>query len=334
MTDTIGVVIPVYNVESYLSRCMDSVLAQSYADLEIILVDDGSTDKSPEICDMYATADKRVKVYHKTNGGVADARNFGIKNITTKYFTLIDPDDFVKSDYIQNLVNIRDDYSCDIAITGAIKIIEGTEINETEFNGNLDVIQYDPEAALEDLYYRKSINVYPHGKLYPKVYFENEQFNTGEIYEDLSIMHRIFSQAKKIGVSSHSDYYYVQRPHSIVNSEFNIKKMIQISICENIVQYVSDNYPRILDSAKSKYFITSLNLYVEAVTCKASPTLVNEIKKAILKYNKDICRDKNNTLPLRLIGQSVPISLGILVKAVRFLRWMQKRGIVSVNKPF
>ena len=334
MTETIGVVIPVYNVEPYLSRCMDSVLKQSYTNLEIILVDDGSTDKCPEICDIYATTDKRVKVYHKTNGGVADARNYGIKKLTTKYFTMIDPDDFVKTEYIQNLVTIRDNYSCDIAITSAIKIIEGTDIDDVKSDGNLEVIQYDPEAALEDLYSRKNINVYPHGKLYPKIYFEKEQFNIGEIYEDLSIMHRIFSQATKIGVSSHSDYYYVQRPHSIVNSEFNIKKMIQIPICENIVQYVSDNYPRILNSAKSKYFITALNLYVEAVACKAPPASVNEIKKAILKYNEDICRDKKNTLTLRIIGQTVPISLGFLVKAITFLRWMQKKNLISVNKPF
>lgn len=333
MSETIGIVIPIYNVEQYLPRCLDSIISQSYKNLEVILVDDGSTDCSPSICDKYAKKDSRFIVYHKINGGVSDARNFGIKQLSTKYFTMIDPDDFVKSTYIENLLHIRDGYNCEIAVTSATKIIEGGIIKDNQ-HSDLHITTYGPEKALEILYYRKGINIYPHGKLYPKEFFETESFRTGEIFEDLSIMHRIFSQAKRIGVSQHSDYYYVQRPNSIINSKFNVKKMVQIPICEEIVSFVSDRYPNIIASAKSKYFVTSLNLYVEAAICNATQEQLAEIRKSVLKYNKEVSNDKNNSFVIRLIGKSVPFSMSIVVQAIKFLRWAQKKGLVSINKPF
>ena len=103
---TISIVIPVYNVQDYIKKCLDSILSQTFSDLEIILVDDGSTDLSGRICDYYSENDKRIKVIHTANGGQSEARNVGIKNATSEWITFIDSDDYVSSDYIEYLYNL------------------------------------------------------------------------------------------------------------------------------------------------------------------------------------------------------------------------------------
>ena len=103
---TISIVIPVYNVQDYIKKCLDSILSQTFSDLEIILVDDGSTDLSGRICDYYSENDKRIKVIHTANGGLSEARNVGIKNATSEWITFIDSDDYVSSDYIEYLYNL------------------------------------------------------------------------------------------------------------------------------------------------------------------------------------------------------------------------------------
>ena len=111
----VSVVIPVYNVEKYLIRCLESVILQTYRNLEIVLVDDGSTDNSGKICDEYAERDSRIKVIHKENGGLSDARNVGIKSASADYIVFIDSDDYVKNVYVQSLVEIALRYDVDIA---------------------------------------------------------------------------------------------------------------------------------------------------------------------------------------------------------------------------
>ena len=113
---TISIVIPVYNVQDYIKKCLDSILSQTFSDLEIILVDDGSTDLSGRICDYYSENDKRIKVIHTANGGQSEARNVGIKNATSEWITFIDSDDYVSSDYIEYLYNLIQVHNADISI--------------------------------------------------------------------------------------------------------------------------------------------------------------------------------------------------------------------------
>ena len=143
---TISIVIPVYNVQDYIKKCLDSILSQTFSDLEIILVDDGSTDLSGRICDYYSENDKRIKVIHTANGGQSEARNVGIKNATSEWITFIDSDDYVSSDYIEYLYNLIQVHNADISIAS----FDNTYVSEITIP-NLTTIGYDYKKFGETL---------------------------------------------------------------------------------------------------------------------------------------------------------------------------------------
>ena len=198
----VSVVVPVYNVEPYLCRCVDSILDQTYQNLEIILVDDGSPDNCPAICDEYAEKDARVKVIHKVNGGVSDARNVGMKSATGKYLTFIDSDDWAGSTYIEHLFNAIKD--CNWAISGV------TYINK---NTRHTVI---PTSSIDYLV-KSSLFGYACNKLYRlddvvDVYFRPV------IREDIIFNLEVFSRVPLFACTENTEYYYFQRETSILHT--------------------------------------------------------------------------------------------------------------------
>ncbi|MDD6812335.1 MAG: glycosyltransferase family 2 protein [Lachnospiraceae bacterium] len=156
----ISIIIPVYNVEKYLTRCLESVVAQTYSNLEIILVDDGSTDNSGKVCDKYQEIDSRIKVVHKKNGGVSDARNEGIDEACGEYIAFVDSDDWVTRNYIENMYAILVKNSCDIAICDVKRTSKGDLKKSTE-----KLKTYFKDEAIKQLLYQK-ISTSACGKLY------------------------------------------------------------------------------------------------------------------------------------------------------------------------
>ncbi|MGZ5551627.1 MAG: glycosyltransferase family 2 protein, partial [Nitrososphaeraceae archaeon] len=147
MKDKISIIIPVYNGVKYLPKCIDSVLNQTYKNLEIILVDDGSTDESGKICDTYSLKDNRIKVVHKQNGGLSDARNTGLKIATSEYIGFVDSDDFIESDMYEILLKTLYAYDADIVQCASYKIID-EKINPEHYSGTVE--QFDSYSALEE----------------------------------------------------------------------------------------------------------------------------------------------------------------------------------------
>ena len=222
----VSVIVPVYNVEKYLVRCVDSILKQSYNNLQIILVDDGSNDKSALICDEYTKKDSRILVIHKNNGGLSEARNVGIDDAKGDYICFIDSDDFVRETYVKDLLSIILEYNADIAVC----LFE--KGNSDRFKDIIDenqpnIIVLNNIEALNKLY-DEVLNVsmiVVWNKLYSKNLFNKIRFPIGKIHEDEFTMPKLLFEADKIVIINKKDYYYFQSPNSIMRSEFKINRL-------------------------------------------------------------------------------------------------------------
>lgn len=214
----VSVIVPVYMVEEYLSSCVDSIVNQTYKNLEIILVDDGSPDNCGKICDEYAQIDSRITVIHKENGGLSDARNAGIKTASGHYITCVDSDDYIAVDMVENLYNSIVKYDADISICCTKKTANRDEdlYKETAF----DVKLMSPDQAIEEGLYNTSFPLSAWGKLYRRKLFEDIEYPVGKLYEDLFTTYKLFLKAKKIVYYSKVGYFYYYRSNSIVATSF------------------------------------------------------------------------------------------------------------------
>lgn len=208
--EKISVIIPIYNVEKYLKKCIDSVIEQTYSNLEIILIDDGSLDNSSKICDEYGNKDKRIIVIHKPNGGLSDARNYGLNIATGNYYLFIDSDDFILSNTIEEMYKCLIMTNSQISICNMIRIFEDGTISN--FYTPVDHITvYEGKERFISLSQPSVCN-----KLFKSSLFKNIYFPKGKFYEDTFIYHELVYNANKIVFTGKNDYYYLSRKDSIL----------------------------------------------------------------------------------------------------------------------
>lgn len=218
----VSVIIPVFNTSNFLNKCLQSVLKQTYTNLEIICVNDGSTDDSQQKCEHYANQDKRIVVVNKENGGLSSARNAGLKIATGKFIIFIDSDDFVEPNMIEKLVDIQLKTNCDICICsflmetekGAIYAETPTLENKTYCNAEAMQLLNQP---------RQDRFVVSWNKLYKKELFNEIEFPVGKIHEDQWIAHKLFYASKIISTCSDKLYHYIIHDNSIMQSSNPIK---------------------------------------------------------------------------------------------------------------
>lgn len=254
----ISIIIPVYNVAEYLPKCLDSVVGQTYDKLEIIVVDDGSTDQSPEICDKYASVDNRIKVIHKQNGGLSDARNAGINIATGDYISFIDSDDWVHPGYITNLITNCSRSNAQIAIAKFIATNDDNYPCEDHILVQKAKI-LSPENAISDTLYQKSLDNSAWGKLYDARLFNNLRFKAGIGYEDLQLFYKIYEKADRIVAFDTPLYFYRLRPGSYLNT-FSIRRADVLDIVDEIENYMQKNHPSLLNAAKSRKLSANFNI--------------------------------------------------------------------------
>lgn len=211
----ISVIVPIYNVELYLRQCLDSIIGQTYQNLEIILVDDGSPDNCGDICDVYARSDSRIKVIHKENGGVAEARNAGLAASAGQYIGWVDPDDWIEPDMFEYLLNSAKQHSSDITVCGrAEQYPQSVKVKawkEPEF--------LNTEQALRLLLINQQMGSYLWDKLWKRTLFDGIKFPTGRTFEDISVIHKLFERAEKILCLPAVKYNYRQRKDGIVGAQ-------------------------------------------------------------------------------------------------------------------
>lgn len=282
MEDLISVIIPVYKVEKYINKCIDSIINQTYANLEIILVDDGSPDNCGKICDEYAEKDNRIKVIHKKNGGLSEARNYGIDISKGRYIAFVDSDDYVSDNYIEYMYKLLKDNNADMSICG-IQIVNDEHKKYKVVETNVDV--YTTEEAFENLLYAEGIEVAAYGKLYPKEYFDDVCFPVGEKYEDTAIMAVLMNKAKKIVFGSQKCYFYYTRPGSISRSGFNKNELDYIKNVKSMLAYIRQNYPDI-ENAILRYQLYSNFRILRIILFSKNKN--NEIQKETIENIKKI----------------------------------------------
>jgi len=227
----ISVIIPVYNVCGFLDRCLETIIDQSYTDLEILLVDDGSTDGSGELCDEWAARDERIRVIHKPNGGAADARNVGIEAATGEYLMFVDADDYAKLDLCEKLYAAIQDYNVACAVIGFSMVDEHNKQGDT-----VCVSQLLLKSGIEMIRERYLRNnpaahiVEPWGKLFHRSMWQNVRFTKGMYYEDMEVMPRLYYRCPKIAVIPGVGYYYFQRGDSASHSGGTDHKRVTDSV--------------------------------------------------------------------------------------------------------
>ena len=232
MKPLISIIVPVYNVEAYLAKCVDSILAQTYTNLEIILVNDGSSDGCGRICDEYAKQDKRIKVIHKQNGGLSDARNVAIDVATGEFITFIDSDDYVTDDYIMTLYSLIEKYECKVSIALYNTFVEGSKPKVVN-----RVYREDCQTnikAIEEMFYQEKYDTASWAKLYHSSLFATGiRYPKGIVYEDLATTYLLIFQSDKVAFCNRRIYNYLLRRDSIEGSSFSSKKMDSaLKVCE------------------------------------------------------------------------------------------------------
>ena len=244
----ISVIIPVYNVEKYLKRCIESVLKQSYVDYEVLLIDDGSTDGSGRICDQYEKLDRRIRVFHKENGGLSDARNFGLDCMHGDYLTFIDSDDYVGSDYLKILVDMVEKNYADIAS------IDIYETHGFEFVKSEDVrTVLKGKEIMSEILSLKHWNISACGKIYKKQLFETVRFPIGKYYEDLMIIPYLINETSVFVFSTAKQYYYYQREGSIMHSISEESIENWMTGMEKLKNHVRRYYPMLLGETDAMF---------------------------------------------------------------------------------
>lgn len=236
----VSIIIPVYNVEKYIRRCLDSIIKQTYRDIEIILVDDGTPDNSGDICEEYALKDDRIKVFHKENGGLSDARNYGIERAAGDYIVCVDSDDYVEEDYIEYLRNLQIKYNTKMAICQHRTLYDNGFVKDI---GKIHDEQLSCHDCLKRMLYHDVIDTSAWAKLYKRELFNDISYPKGKIFEDIGTTYALMLQCDYIAVGYEVKYNYVFHNNSIVNGSFSEKKLDMLEMTDQMSDDVQKAFP-------------------------------------------------------------------------------------------
>lgn len=249
--EKVSVIIPIYKVEAYLHECVESVLAQSYTNLEIILVDDGSPDGCGTICDSFAAADSRVQVIHKKNGGLSDARNAGMRIATGDYFYFVDSDDRLPIYSVEWMVDCIHKTTSDMVIAGFERFSD--ETGEVFFRTCPDEQETTTVMTREEVmkdFYRDGCQAW--AVLYKREIHEGIFFPYGEINEDEAVVFHLFERCQRVAVTNKVVYSYRNRSESITTSPFSEKKLAWYRHCKDNLSWLCDHYPELEEDATKR----------------------------------------------------------------------------------
>ncbi len=281
----ISVIVPIYNVEKYLSKCIESIIHQTYSELEMILVNDGSTDGCGKICDEFQKKDSRIKVIHKENGGLSDARNVGIEMATGDYIFCIDSDDYIDLDMFDYCLKELEKEEADIVVCGTkIDFEDGTTKIKT--NQNKEILS--TKEALIKLNSFSSFDMSVCNKIFKKEIVKGILFPVGKKSEDYFVMFQYFHRANKIVVLPEAKYHYFQRPNSISRGKNITHDYIEGAKAQQ--EFFKKNYPDIEFVGNTAYAFSYIATYNRYLKNKISipQQLKDEFRKEVKKYLKDI----------------------------------------------
>ena len=292
--ELISVIVPIYGVEDYLARCLDSLLGQTYARLEILCVDDGSTDRSGEICEAYARRDARVRVFHKSNGGLSDARNYGIERAQGAYITCVDADDLVDADYVEYLYALLKKYGARMSICQHRVCREGGRIRDADLRGDESLL---PCACLERMLYDDVINTSAWAKLYARELFASVRYPVGKLFEDIATTYRLMLQCDAIAVGYEAKYSYMLRKDSIVSGDFCPAKLDLLEMTDAMAEDVLQTCPELREAVLRRRVYARFSTLNQMLDVHPCPRERGEMVRFIRRHG--ICVLRNPKAPRR-----------------------------------
>ncbi len=306
MNGTVSIIVPIYAVERWLSVCVDSLVKQTYSNLEIILVNDGSSDRCPEICEEWAKRDSRIRVVHKQNGGLASARNAGMDVMTGSLFTFVDSDDFLDQDAVQCMMDALND-NADIVCVGSRKVFPNTERTEPD---QYTPGEYEREEALKHLLlWDGAVRSYAWGKLFRTELARDLRFIEEIKYgEDTPFVYKALSRARRICQLPTVKYNYLQRADSLVGATYTSKKLHAVKAAQIVSEQCKRDFPEMSDYAD---YHVAMDCYIQL----GGLMLAHAEKKYPEDYG--FLRDTMNQYPAQLIAQKSSWKRGLFYWIVR-----------------
>lgn len=288
MNKKISVIVPIYNMEQYLERCITSICEQTYANLEIILVNDGSTDGSKAICEEYQKKDRRIKIYNKQNGGLSDAKNYGIQKSTGEYIAFVDADDWIDLDAYSVMSAEMSRTSADIVICGRYLEYENGNSKEWHYPQRMTMNNREALIRLNSFY---NFDMSSCDKLYRKNLFSKISFPFGKKCEDAFTTYKLFAISGTITYIPNCFYHYYQRNNSISRSQ--TVNMDYIYAAKDQLQFIKENFPDIKNVGETNVAYSIKNLYEESIL-KSIPIAddLKKEKKSARIYAKNVLANK------------------------------------------
>ena len=293
MDDLISVIVPVYKVEKYLDRCVESITNQTYKNLEIILVDDGSPDNCPKMCDEWVQKDSRIKVIHKENGGLSDARNAGMAIATGEVISFIDSDDYIDLNMYELLINKMHETDSDIVSCGVNWVDESGGVLKCDMV--LSDVVFSTEEAMKELLDDGALKQPVWNRIYKREIALTIPFEKGKCHEDVFWSYQAVGKSKRICVINHAFYYYVQRSDSIMGQSFSEKRLDALEANHYRCEYIKKNFPELYIHASYIYLGTCF-YYLQ---CALRLNCDKKIAISIIEKKREAKIGRKYSLPIK-----------------------------------
>lgn len=316
----ISVIVPYFNVEKYIEKCVNSIINQSFKDIEIILVNDGSIDKSRIICEDLSKSDERIVLIDQENMGVGISRNVGIKHARGEYVSFVDSDDYIEKDMLEFLISNLKKNNADISTCGHYDCYindDNTIIYKNSKNRKESGLLNSEEALKESLISGK-ISLYLMDKLYKKSLFTNNMFPNIAIHEDVAILPKIMTKINKVFYSFEPKYYRIIRKNSILNTRFSERDLNVIAVNKQNLNLIKKDYPFAIKQAEFKLFWSYLYLIDRIVCSESNFSGINGMLSFVRKNKFNILKNSFFTLKRKLLTILLFLNFNLYKKAVKY----------------
>lgn len=304
----ISVIVPVYKAEKYFDKCVNSIINQTYKNLEIILVDDGSPDICGKMCDEFAEKDSRVRVFHKENGGQSSARNVGLDNMSGEYVGFVDSDDWIEPNMYERLMSLIKKYDAQISACGTkLEYLNGTSgYFNPDYPNDTKIRYYSTFEALEQTFNNTMITYSPCDKLYQSEIFSSLRMTEGRIYEDMEIIPKCIELADRVVYDPIPLYHYNLTEESTIRGEFDLKQFAQVDVAFERAQEYSVKHPKLYHKAISSYMEICLNV----IHCSKNIEKCNERRQEIIsklrkKTDSETMKELSKKAKIKLIALKI-----------------------------
>lgn len=310
----ISVIVPVYKAEGYLERCVGSIRNQTYRNLEIILVDDGSPDKSGAMCDGFAQEDSRIRVLHVKNGGPASARNAGLDAMTGDYVAFVDSDDDIIPEMFRNLYDLSVEHQADIVCCNTIKVNDQGPCGH--FHDKLDdFLLLNKEEAVRELLENRRVTDSLWDKLYHKRMFDGLRMLEGVLYEDFDILYQLMHRADRVVYTGQPMYHYYLSQNSVMRSAFKAKQFDILEMSRKRLAFLQKEYPQFMDVAWSKHVELGFEMLYRSRVARDCGEIRKELDRElrqILKDHPNLPMTRNNQIKVCFFRMGLPVFLAFV----------------------